>query len=56
MGAKMELRSQEKKSKKYGQPTGERAVTAHKSATSRIRKIGRRVNNNSDEPGFISIK
>jgi hypothetical protein len=56
IGAKVELRSQEKKSKKYGQPTAGRAVAGHKSTITRIRKIRGRVNNNSDQLRFVSIK
>jgi len=60
--AKMELRSQQKKSKKYGQATAGRAAGAHKSTATRIRKIIRRVNNNSDQhnnsdqPRFAFLK
>jgi carbon monoxide dehydrogenase subunit G len=54
--AKMELRSQQKKSKKYGQATAGRAAGAHKSTATRIRKIIRRVNNNSDQLRFAFLK
>ena len=48
IGTKMELRSQQKKSKKNGQATAARAAGAHKSTAIRIRKIRRLVNNNRD--------
>jgi len=46
IGAKMELRSQQEKSKKNGQATAGRAAGAHKCTATRIWKITRRVNNN----------